>query len=213
MPTTRRENLPDGFPGGGRGDAVGVPERPHPVICQRDQHGDQQSREDHRHQLHQQEHGGNLPRMSRSARQTQVRAFKVRLSWVHTIAYPQGTTDQVQVASLNIKIIHHPPTVRLGALRPESDYVLVFKSPPIGSAGLWPKIILCGQAGAAVEKGRKTSVPQGEFVEGFWPPPHRAQTPFRAGLYARRSRHLELESAWRQATQAWRGRIVIDLSG
>src|SRR5271157_2590324 len=35
----------------------------------------------------------------------------------------------------------------------------------------WPKTILFGQAGAAVENGRKTGVPHGEIAEGFWPPP------------------------------------------
>jgi hypothetical protein len=48
----------------------------------------------------------------------------------------------------------------------------------------WPKTILFGRAGAAVENGRKTGVPHGEIAEGFWPPPG-GKIPYRAGLYAR----------------------------
>jgi Resolvase, N terminal domain len=49
----------------------------------------------------------------------------------------------------------------------------------------WPKTILFGQTGAAVKNGRKTGLPPCEIAKGFWPPPHRAKTPLRAGLYAR----------------------------
>ena len=50
----------------------------------------------------------------------------------------------------------------------------------------WPKTILFGQAEAAFENGRKTGLPQRpKSPRVFGHPPHRAKTPFRAGLYAR----------------------------
>jgi hypothetical protein len=41
----------------------------------------------------------------------------------------------------SIKIVYHPLAVGLGALRPETDFVLVFEASPIGPAGLGLKII------------------------------------------------------------------------
>jgi hypothetical protein len=34
----------------------------------------------------------------------------------------------------------------------------------------WPETILFGQAGAAVENGRKTGLGTDEIAKGFWPP-------------------------------------------
>src|SRR5271157_5073731 len=49
---------------------------------------------------------------------------------------------QIFVADLDIKIVHHPLTIRFGALRPESDFELVVEAPfkqTIDQAGyLWP---------------------------------------------------------------------------
>lgn len=49
----------------------------------------------------------------------------------------------------------------------------------------WPETIVFGHIGASLEKGRKTGLPPSQIAKGFWPPPRRAKTPFRVGLYAR----------------------------
>src|SRR5271157_3302588 len=56
-------------------------------------------------------------------------------------------------------------------------YNLRFRLAPAKSRMLptWPQTILCGQAGAAVENGRKTEFSKAEIAEGFWPPPSPGQ--------------------------------------
>src|ERR1035438_740192 len=51
-------------------------------------------------------------------------------------------------------------------------YNLGFRLAPAKSRMLptWPKTIVCGHAGAAVENGRKTGLPTTEIAKGFWPP-------------------------------------------
>jgi len=62
----------------------------------------------------------------------------------------------------------------------------------------WPKRILFGQAGAAVEKGRKTGVPHGEIAEGFGPPPLPGQNsvagrPLRPRFYPGSADHTDAD--------------------
>ena len=56
----------------------------------------------------------------------------------------EARTVQILVANLDIKIVYHPLAVRLGTLRPEKDFDLVFQAPPLGLPAWCPKSSDCG---------------------------------------------------------------------
>src|ERR1019366_4682910 len=63
----------------------------------------------------------------------------------------------------------------------------------------WPKRILFGQAGAAVENGRKTDFPKPKIAKGFWPalktgPNEPSGRPLRPRFYSGPADHSHADS-------------------